>query len=79
MLIAGRLSDILGRRYFAIGGNVSAVIGGIIAARAQSVAGIVGGMIFLGLGAAIQLNFPVFIAEGNTPASPSVNMFKCTS
>lgn len=63
MLISGRLADIFGRRWFVVGANVLNLIGCIIAATAQSVNTIIGGTVFIGIGAAVQLNFPMVISE----------------
>lgn len=56
-LLAGRLSDIFGRRWFFISGSVVALIGSIFASRAQTVDQLIGAMVLLGLSSGVQLSF----------------------
>ncbi|CAK7200156.1 hypothetical protein SEUCBS139899_002846 [Sporothrix eucalyptigena] len=61
--VAGRMSDILGRRWFAIGANAAGLIGSIIAATAHKVPVVVGGTAFTGVAGAVQLLMPVLLGE----------------
>jgi MFS family permease len=54
MTIAGRCSDIFGRRYYFLAGNVLGVAGCAIAGSASSVSGIIAGSSVLGLAAGLQ-------------------------
>ncbi|RFU26299.1 hypothetical protein B7463_g10052, partial [Scytalidium lignicola] len=56
-LVAGRLSDIFGRRWFFISGSIVALIGSIFASRAQTVNQLIGAMVLLGLSSGVQLSF----------------------
>lgn len=55
--------DIYGRRWFFIGGNFLALLCGILGAVAKDVNTLIGGNILGGLAGAVQLSFPVAIAE----------------
>ncbi|KAK5047700.1 hypothetical protein LTR84_006365 [Exophiala bonariae] len=52
--IAGRCSDIFGRRNFFIAGNLIAVVGCSIACRASSVNTVISGTVLMGFGAGLQ-------------------------
>ncbi|OAG42681.1 hypothetical protein AYO21_02964 [Fonsecaea monophora] len=52
--IAGRLSDIFGRRKFLIFGNLVALVGTIVASRAQSVGTLIAATTLMGVGASHQ-------------------------
>lgn len=61
--VIGRLSDLCGRRYFAIGGSIMALVGSIICATAQSIPTVIGGTVLLGMASSAQLTLPYFLAE----------------
>ncbi|KAF4625847.1 hypothetical protein G7Y89_g12321 [Cudoniella acicularis] len=63
LTIVGRMGDILGRRYFLIGGQCFGLIGGIIGATAKTVNTLIGGSVFMGIGGAVQLTFTFVICE----------------
>lgn len=62
-LFFARLSDILGRRYFLVGGQTLGVIGSIICATGNSVDVLIGGSVLTGIGGAAGLLYPVIIHE----------------
>ena len=62
-LLFGRLSDILGRRYFLLGGTLLSVIGSIVCAQARDVNTVIGGSVLTGTGAAASLLYPVIVQE----------------
>ncbi|CAK7201513.1 hypothetical protein SEUCBS139899_004219 [Sporothrix eucalyptigena] len=63
MLIVGRLSDILGRRNFLIGGQIFGVVGSAICAKATSINMLVAGATVYGVATTTQLTFPFIIHE----------------
>lgn len=63
LLIVGRLSDILGRRYFLIGCQLLALIGSIVAATASSVNTVIAGSVLIGIAAGGQQLYPLIIQE----------------
>ncbi|KEF61664.1 uncharacterized protein A1O9_03232 [Exophiala aquamarina CBS 119918] len=62
-LFFSRLSDILGRRYFLIGGQFVGVVGSVICATGNTVNVLVGGSVLAGIGGAAQLLYPIIIHE----------------
>jgi MFS family permease len=62
-VLIGRLSDIFGRRWFFTGSTVSALIGSIIGATANRIEVLIAASVFLGLGSAGQLSFPISVGE----------------
>ncbi len=62
-LVVARLSDILGRRYFLIGGQLFGVIGSIVCAQASNVDMLIGGSVLTGIAGAGGLLYPVLIHE----------------
>jgi MFS family permease len=62
-LLTGRLSDILGRRWFLIGGNFIGLIGTIIEGTAHSINQLIVGNALIGIAAAVQLSFTIVISE----------------
>ena len=62
-LLAGRLSDILGRRYFLLGGTLFNVVGSIVCATANDVNTVIGGSVLTGTGAAASLMYPIIVHE----------------
>lgn len=62
-LFFARLSDILGRRYFIIGGQMFGVVGSIVCATATSINGVIGGSVMTGIGGAAGLLYPVIVHE----------------
>lgn len=63
LLIVGRVGDIVGRRYFLIGGQVVGVIGCIICAKATSINMLIAGSAIYGVASTTQLTFPYIIQE----------------
>ncbi|CAK7210129.1 hypothetical protein SBRCBS47491_000666 [Sporothrix bragantina] len=63
LLIIGRLGDIIGRRYFLIGGQVFGVIGSAICAKATSINMLIAGSTIYGIASSTQLTFPYVIQE----------------
>ncbi|KEF58693.1 uncharacterized protein A1O9_06619 [Exophiala aquamarina CBS 119918] len=62
-LFFARLSDILGRRYFIIGGQILGVIGSIVCATGNSINVLIGGSVMTGIGGAAGLLYPVIVHE----------------
>jgi hypothetical protein len=62
-LFFARLSDILGRRYFLVGGQTFGVIGSIICATGNSINVLIAGSVLAGIGGAAGLLYPVVIHE----------------
>lgn len=62
-LFFSRLSDILGRRYFLIGGLTFAVVGSLVCALGNTVNILVGGSVLTGIGSAASLLYPVIVHE----------------
>ncbi|KIW32625.1 uncharacterized protein PV07_04156 [Cladophialophora immunda] len=63
MLIVGRLSDIIGRRYFILGSQVLGVIGPVICANATSINMVIGGTVVTGIAAGTQQLYALFLHE----------------
>ena len=63
LLIVGRLSDILGRRYFLIGGQVFGVAGSAVMAKATSINMVIAGAVIYGVACTTQLTFSFIIQE----------------
>lgn len=63
LLLVGRLGDIIGRRYFLIGGQTIGFIGAIIGATAQNIPTVIGGSVLTGGAAAVQLTFTFVVSE----------------
>ncbi|KAI1618842.1 siderophore iron transporter [Exophiala viscosa] len=63
LLLVGRLGDIVGRRYFLIGGQIFGVVAGIISAKATSINMLIGGSVLMGFSTTVQLTFPYVIQE----------------
>ncbi len=62
-LFFARLSDILGRRYFLVGGQLFGVVGSTICATGNQVNVLIGGSVLAGIGGAAGLLYPVIIHE----------------
>ncbi|KAF2434010.1 fungal trichothecene efflux pump [Tothia fuscella] len=62
-ILVGRLSDLLGRRWFFVGGNFIGLIGTVVGATAKSVPQLIGANCLTGIAAAVQLSFAVVISE----------------
>jgi MFS family permease len=62
-VLVGRLSDLLGRRWFFVGGNAIGLIGTIVGATAKTVPTLIGANCLTGVAAAVQLSFAVVISE----------------
>ncbi|CAK7238489.1 hypothetical protein SEUCBS140593_010740 [Sporothrix eucalyptigena] len=63
LLIVGRLGDIIGRRYFLVGGQVFGVIGSAICGKATSINMLIAGSTIYGIASTTQLTFPYVIQE----------------
>ncbi|CAK7218972.1 hypothetical protein SCUCBS95973_003663 [Sporothrix curviconia] len=63
LLVVGRLGDILGRRYFLIGGQVFGVVGAAICAKATSINMLVAGAAIYGVACTTQLTYPFVVQE----------------
>ncbi|KAK4936926.1 hypothetical protein LTR10_022304 [Elasticomyces elasticus] len=63
LLLVGRLGDIVGRRYFLIGGQIFGVVAGIVSAKASSINMLIGGSVLMGFSTTVQLTFPYVIQE----------------
>jgi MFS family permease len=59
----GRLSDIIGRRYFFIGSQAFAVVGSIICAKSNSINMLIGGTVLNGVAGAGQQLYPLLVTE----------------
>ena len=74
LLLVGRLGDVLGRRYFLIGGQTLGLIGAVICGTANNIPTIIGGSVLTGFAGAVQLTFTFVIAElVPNKARPAVN------
>jgi MFS family permease len=62
-VLVGRLSDLLGRRWFFVGGNAIGLIGTVVGATAKSIPTLIGANCLTGVAAAVQLSFAVVISE----------------
>ena len=63
LTVVGRMGDILGRRYFLIGGQAFGLLGGIIGATAKNIPTLIGAGAFMGIGGAVQLTFTFVVCE----------------
>ncbi|KAN0088989.1 siderophore iron transporter [Hyaloscypha variabilis] len=63
LLLVGRISDIVGRRYFIIGGQAFGLIGSIVCAKAKSINMVIGGTVFVGLSGAVANLYPLLVQE----------------
>lgn len=63
LLVVGRISDIVGRRYFMIGGQAFAVVGSIICAKANSINTVIGGTVLTAVAGAGQQLYPLLVQE----------------
>lgn len=61
--LVGRLSDVMGRRWFFITGNFFGLLGTIINGTAQRIPVVIGGSTLIGISGAVQLSFPVVLGE----------------
>lgn len=62
-LFFARLSDIIGRRYFLVGGQLFGVLGSIICAKGTNVNMLIGGSVLAGIGGAVGMLYPVIVHE----------------
>lgn len=62
-LLFGRLSDILGRRYFLLGGTLLSVVGSVVCAVANDISTVIGGSVLTGTGGAAALLYPIIVHE----------------
>lgn len=63
LLVVGRVSDVVGRRYFFIGTQVFAVVGSIIGATASNVNTLIGATVLTGVAGAGQQLYPLISQE----------------
>jgi MFS family permease len=63
LLVVGRLGDIVGRRYFMIGGQLLGIIGSIICAKATSINMVIGGTVLSACAGAVQTLYPLLVQE----------------
>ena len=63
LLFVGRISDIVGRRWFLIGGQGIGVIASIVMAKSTSINMLIGGAALMGFATTTQLSFPYVIQE----------------
>lgn len=63
LLIVGRLSDIIGRRYFMIAAQVFSLVGSIISARASTVNNVIGGTVLSAFAGGAQQLYPMLVQE----------------
>lgn len=63
LLLVGSISDVLGRRWFMIGGQVIGFIGACMAATANKIDIIIGANLFIGIGGATQVLYPLLVHE----------------
>uniref|UniRef100_A0A0B7K2X7 Major facilitator superfamily (MFS) profile domain-containing protein n=1 Tax=Bionectria ochroleuca TaxID=29856 RepID=A0A0B7K2X7_BIOOC len=63
LLLVGSISDVLGRRYFTIAGQALGLVGAIIAATSKNINTLIGANVFIGLGGATQVLYPLLIME----------------
>ena len=63
LLVVGRISDVVGRRYFMIGGQALAIVGSIICAKATSINMVIGGTVLTGIAGAGQQLYPLLVQE----------------
>jgi MFS family permease len=62
-LFFARISDILGRRYFLVGGQLFGTVGSIVCATGNTVDVLIAGSVLAGIGGAVALLYPVIIHE----------------
>jgi MFS family permease len=62
-LFFARISDILGRRYFLVGGQLFGAIGSVVCATGNTVEVLIAGSVLAGIGGAVALLYPVIIHE----------------
>ncbi|CAK7202067.1 hypothetical protein SEUCBS139899_004787 [Sporothrix eucalyptigena] len=63
LLIVGRLSDIVGRRYFMMFAQVLSLVGSIISARANTVNVVIGGTVLSAFAGGAQQLYPMLVQE----------------
>ncbi|PYH49200.1 TRI12-domain-containing protein [Aspergillus saccharolyticus JOP 1030-1] len=63
LLLIGRLSDLLGRRWIFIGSTAIGLLGCIVAAAARTIPDVIIGMAFIGINAGAQQSSPMILAE----------------
>lgn len=63
LLLVGSISDVLGRRYFIVGGQAFGLIGACVAATAKNVNTLIAANLFIGIGGATQVLYPLLIME----------------
>lgn len=63
VLLVGRLGDIIGRRWFLIGGQLLGLVSAVISAKATSINMLIVGSVIQGFSGTVQLTFPYVIQE----------------
>lgn len=63
LLIFGRISDIIGRRYFIIVAQLFAVVGSIVCATANNVNTVIAGTVLTGIAGGAQQLYPLLVQE----------------
>jgi MFS family permease len=63
LLVVGRLSDLVGRRWFLIIGQTVATAGSIISALAPTVEVLIGGTVLIAIGGSVALLYPLLCQE----------------
>ncbi len=63
LLIVGRLSDIIGRRYFMIVAQLLSLVGSIVSARAQKVDIVIAGTVLSAFAGGAQQLYPMLVQE----------------
>lgn len=76
--IAGRLSDIFGRRIVILSGQALTIVGGIIACTAQSMNQLIAGEVILGASIGTVSVAYAGIVSAQTPNTPSAEAERCS-
>ena len=63
LLLVGSISDVLGRRYFIVGGQACGFIGACVCATAKNINTLIGANVLIGMGGATQVLYPLLIHE----------------
>jgi MFS family permease len=62
-LLVGSISDVIGRRWFLIGGQIFGIVGAVLGGSSRNISMLVGASVFTGIGAACQLTYPLLVME----------------
>ena len=63
LLLVGSISDVLGRRWFMIGGQILGFLGACVSATAADINTLIGASLFIGIGGATQVLYPLLVHE----------------